>query len=284
MKIPGIPLAIITLAVFTAVGSAAMAAPVLSTSFETETFVDPQRLDLPLKNWFEFAARHREDGGRGSGEGGASAWIVDKGARSGKRVLLLELSDIEKSRRSEFNVWPPDDIAKEFSVSVWLRLPEDFALQAPGIDWNWMEFCVLASEEVSDKSGKRWSYLRLMLGQPDITKPEFNISLGGRKGPQHEQFVLGRINDFALPRGRWFNVHYCLKRDTEKGRVKVWVDGNPVFDFHDLPTTEDGGSCKIAPAKLYYEPTDKESKMVWVDDLTIWGGWVEPSLPPSESN
>lgn len=282
MKTVILCLAVLAFADF-AIGITCQAAPVLSTSFETEAFVDSHRIDLPLKNWFEFAARHREDGGLGDGHGGASARIVRDEARSGSRALLLELSDIQRSRRSEFNVWPPAGIANEFSVSIWLRFPEDFALQAPGIDWNWMEFCVLASEEVNDNSGKRWNYLRLMLGQPNIMEPEFNLSLGGRRGPQHEQFVLGRINGFSLPRGRWFNVHYCLKRDAGKGRVKVWIDGQPVFDYSKIPTTETGGPCKISPAKLYYEPTDTMAKKIWVDDLVIWPGLVEPTVRSSNT-
>lgn len=197
---------------------------------------------------------------------------------------MLELSDIRKSRRCEFDIWPPEEIAEEFSVSVWLRLPEDFGLRAPGIDWNWMEFCVLASEEVADKSGKRWSYLRLMLGQPDITKPEFTLSLGGRRGPEHKQYILGKIPNFDLPRGRWFNIHYCLRRDPQNGRVKVWVDGRPVFDFQDIPTTEGGSDLKISPGKLYYEPSDLSPKRMLLDDLTIWRGWVEPAPLPSAGN
>ncbi len=41
--------------------------PVLTTGFQTERFVDEHRMDLPVRNWFEFAARHREDGGQGAG-------------------------------------------------------------------------------------------------------------------------------------------------------------------------------------------------------------------------
>jgi hypothetical protein len=254
-------------------------APAFSTNFDETHFTSPHELNLSLRNWFEFAAMHAEDGGRGSGEGGAAARIVETDAHSGQRSLLLELFDIEKSRRSEFNLWPPEEIADEFSASFWLKFPVDFGLHAPDIDWNWMEFCVLASEEIATNGGTRWDYLRLMLHLPDSAKPEFAISLGGRRGAERKQFSLGRAENFALPRGRWFNVHYCIERHPEHGRVKVWVDGNLLFDFQKIPTTEAGAPCRISPAKIYHETTDKSPKKLFVDAVTIWPGWVEPEFP-----
>lgn len=274
----GISIACRVLAVIVIViasGAFAALSPALQTDFEGTRFTDPHRLDLPLKNWFEFAARHREDGGKGSGEGGASARIAEGEGRDGGRALALEVSDITKSRRAEFNVWPPADTANEFSVSVWLKLPEDFALRAPGIDWNWMEFCVLGSELIESPRGRRWSYLRLTIDHPDPDRPVFHLALGGRRGNDHAQYLLGKVNDFPLPRGRWFNVHYCLKRNPSAGAVKVWVDGRLIFDLRDIPTTEAGTDFKISPAKLYYERTDTHPKEMLVDDLTIWPGWVE---------
>jgi len=249
----------------------------LATGFETEIFTSSNQLELPLKNWFEFAARHREDEGAGDGTGGASGLITEERARSGARALMLELADIRKSRRSEFNLWIPAGYAHEFSVSIWLWFPEDFALRTPGIDWNWMEFCVLASDAVGKPGQERWDYLRLMIHQKDPEKAEFGLSLGGRRGADRTQYTLGKIDDFFLPLGRWFNVHYCLRRDPGGGRVKVWIDGGTVFDFAGFNPADDLRETRITPAKIYHEPGDPSPKRIFVDDLQVWSGWVGPS-------
>ena len=70
--------------------------------------------------------------------------------------------------------------------------------------------------------------------------------------------------------------HACIQRHPEHGRVKVWIDGRPAFDFESISSAQKGGPFKISPVKIYHEPADKFPKQLFIDDITIWPGWVEP--------
>jgi hypothetical protein len=234
-------------------------APAFATGFEDTQLLNPHRLNLGIANWLEFG-----------GSGGAEVWTENGLAHSGGRSVGMELYDINQSRRSELNIFPEDLVGNEFTVSAWYYLPADWSLNVPGIDWNWCALMVLYSEYVPGFD----NYVELHIGQPDINQERFNLSLFRR----HTGFgaeAIATVEDFPLPRGRWFQVQYYLKRHPTDGAIKVWVDGNLVFDLSGI-MTQDRGTYKITVAKIYHDPRDTVPHQLWVDDLAIYRGLVEP--------
>lgn len=112
---------------------------VYATSFEGVRTQDAHRLAWDMPHWFEFAARHREDGGHGDGEGGARMWVETAFARTGSNCIGMELFDIATSRRCEFVIYPEEWVGNEYYVECWLHLPATWGLFAPRIEWGWYE-------------------------------------------------------------------------------------------------------------------------------------------------
>jgi hypothetical protein len=252
------------------------AAPVFSTSFEDSVKTDANHLNLPVPHWFEFG-----DSDGGTNGDGAKMWVDTTLAHTGSKSIGLEVFDINKSRRAEFDLMDMQKLTgDEGTISVWLYLPSDYGLHAPGIDWNWHEFFVLYSER---STGYPYdNYLRLTIDQPVITTPSFNLSLGGRRPPNGTSYTYGTIKPFPLPRGRWFNVHSYLKRDPVAGAAKIWVDNQLAFDKTGI-NTKDYSIWKTTIAKLYYETTDTTDHKIWVDDLNIFPGFVAPGTNPTST-
>jgi len=244
------------------------APPVFQTDFENVRQSDPNTLNIPVENWFEFG----DYDGSSTGDG-ARMWIDNTRAHSGTKSIGLEVFDITKSRRAEFNIYPYSLVGDELSVSQWLYLPADFGLHAPGIDWNWFNFNVLFSEYSGPGTDR---YLDLTLIQPDTTKSDFQLTLGGRRPPNNTKYLVGSQNSFALQRGKWFNVHWYLKRDASLGAVKVWIDGKLIFDYANINTKGSLTNYNIVPAKVYYETSDTTPHQMWVDDVVIYKGYVPP--------
>ena len=227
---------------------------VFTTDFEGVTKRDANRLNMGIDNWFEFG-----------GDGGAAMWMegLDRNTpniscHSGSRCVGMELTDITKSRRNQFDVRPV--VGFGYSVSVWLYLPQDWGLHAPGINWNWYEIANPYMHTNGAPYGAVW------IRQPDITQSNFNLRVGGRD-PQENIFTLDQV-DFALPRGRWFNLRYEVHLDAANGTMRVWVDNELVSDRTGLQT---GGfqGWETVVAKIYYETTDVTPHQIWVDDLGI---------------
>jgi hypothetical protein len=245
--------------------------PAFQTDFESAVKTDNNHLNISLNHWFEFG----DYDGSNTGDG-ARMWVDTTLGHSGTKSIGLEVSDISKSRRAEFDIWPYNLVGDQLTVSQWLYLPADFGLHAPNINWNWYEFNVLFSEY---QAGLSDNYVRLMLGQPDTSQSIFNLTLGGRKPPNSTQFILATIDPYTLPRGRWFNLHSYLKRDAINGVAKVWIDGQLVFNQSGINTKGAVSDYHISPAKVYYETTDTTLHRMWLDDLKIYQG--EVALPTS---
>ena len=241
--------------------------PTFQSSFEDITKLDEEYTTLSIPHYFEFGHRNHNNPG-------AYFDVVNDRAVDGNKSVYLNVNDISKSRRAEFNLMQLDRLAEdEVTVSVWHYWPSDYGLHAPGIDWNWHEFFVIYSEY--ETLGQD-HYLRLINTHPDITVPEFFIDLGGRRPPNGNSYQEGEKKPFDLPRGRWFNITSYLKRGSNNnGEVKVWVDGDLVFEESGF-TTQIADGYKSTIGKLYYHTGDTTEHEMWIDDLKIWDSYVEP--------
>jgi hypothetical protein len=229
-----------------------------STDFEHVTMKTAHELNMGINNWIEFG-----------GNGGASAWMegLDRktpgiSCYSGTRCVGMELTNITLSRRAQFQVLPV--VGSEYSVSVWLYIPSDWALVRTGSTWDWYE---IANPYMHTTGAP---YTAVWINQRKALPTNYNIQMGGRD-PANNLFTLDTADNFALPLGRWFNLRYYVHLDTNgtNGRVIVWLDGKLISDRTGLQT---GGFYETSIAKIYYSTADKTSHRIWVDDLEIWDG------------
>jgi len=237
---------------------------VYKTDFRGVVKRDDNRLEiLDLPHWCEFG-----------GSGGASMFVERGFAHSGDTCIGQRMWDATKSRRNEFDIWPEDLVGTgDFSMSAWVLLPKDYGLHIGAIDWGWHEVFGLASENLG-ASGL--FYLRLLLQQPDISRPVWNMILGGRTpraGGEGPQFVRAKTDRFPLQRGEWFHVHYWMTRKASGGAVKLWIDGQLIFDVSAKQTSY-GGPLMVTPSKLYFEiaETATHEHQIWMDDLKLYRG------------
>ena len=235
---------------------------VYMNDFEDSKKLNEVRLNLNIPHEFVY-----------EGEGGARMWVEDSFAHSGAQCIGVEVFDISKSRRNEFNIDHLETLTgDEYSVSVWLFFPTDFSLNVPGVDWNWMEFLVL-SEDVNPPA--YLPILRLQLTQSNIARENLDISINllDVNGIAH---VLDRVNDFPLPLGEWFSVHYYVNRNPSQSNAKVWINGLLLFDVYDIPIKE-VDSFFTTIAKVYYDEYDTVAHRIWADDLRIFKGFSMPA-------
>jgi hypothetical protein len=235
------------------------ATPVFRTDFEGVTKKDANRLNMGIDNWFEF-----------EGSGGASMWVegLDRSTpgltpHSGSRCVGMELTDISKSRRNEFNILDLENlVGDELFVSVWLYLPADWPIQGSSNDWSWYSMAVPFME-----GGPAWApYSAIQIRQ----EPQFKLAVNYRGVDQVESFLDTHV-DFPLPRGRWFNVQWYVFRHPTDGILKIWVDGMLVTNRSGLQTKGSTEEWFTTVAKIYYNPNSKYSRFkIWADDLEIW--------------
>jgi hypothetical protein len=243
------------------------AGPVFQTDFETVTKQTANTLNLGVPNWFEFG-----------GDGGASMWMegldrVTPGitCHSGSRCVGMELTDISKSRRSEFNIYPSSLVGNTLYVSVWLYLPGDWQLHSAT---DWYE---LVNPFFTD-GGTYNPYAAFHIGQSDLTKAVFSSSLDVRD-INGNLVTVGSVPVLPLPRGRWFNLQYYLYRDTANGVMMVWIDGALIYNVSGVQTMNPSvASWFTTIAKIYYDTSDKFSPYrLWVDDLAIYNTQQSPT-------
>jgi len=234
------------------------------TDFEGVTKRNANELEISLDNWFEFG-----------GDGGAAIWMegLDRktpnvNCHSGSRCVGMELTDITKSRRNEFDIMNLQSlgITNEYFVSVWLYLPADWQLHLPKGQFNWYEIA-----DPSATGGPPYApYTTVWINQKDGLVKIFDLEFGGRDAQQkYESFKT--TTNYPLPLGRWFNLQYYVFRHPTNGIVKVWIDGTLLWDGDNIPTMNASVAPKTIAAKIYYEPTDTYSPYrLWVDDLEIY--------------
>ena len=232
-----------------------------ATDFEDAVKIADRELNLPIPHLFEFAANHQGDG---DGNGGARIWVEETFAHSGNKCIGMELFDITLSRRNEFNILNIQELSgDEIFVSVWFWLPSDWELHSP--TYNSYAIMTLFGQQ-----GNPWCpYLELRIYQ-DIDQPIFDIGVMGRD-INNEVVYYSRVENFPLPRGRWFNTKYHIVTHPTEGAVKVWMDDQLVCDISGLVLPKVTGDYKITIAKIYHELSDTTPHQLWVDDFEIWG-------------
>lgn len=233
---------------------------VYGTDFEDVRKVNDNNLDWDFPHWFEFAAMHKEDGGKGNGEGGAWFWVDDYIAHTGSKSIGLEVFDIEQSRRSELILFPEGYLGSEYYVSYWLYIPSDFILDDPR-NWNWLEL-----GNPFHTGGHPYGAIHVV--EPDASQRNYTVEVNMRdkNGKMHN---LGS-DRFELPKERWFQVEYHVKRDNRNGSVKLWIDGRLIADQNGISTSSATENFNISIAKIYHERGDKTPKKLWVDNLEMY--------------
>lgn len=133
-----------------------------STDFEDVVKVDNWHLSIPIDHSFRF-----------EGEGGARMGMETSFARSGSKCVGMELTDITKSRRNEFNIENMQNLAgQELYVSVWLYLPSDWVLHAP--DDNWYS---IAQPSYDVNPPNYHPYTEVHINQPNVEVEEFDVEV-----------------------------------------------------------------------------------------------------------
>jgi hypothetical protein len=206
--------------------------------------------------------------------GGATVWMegLDKTTpgvtcHRGTRCLGMELFDITKSRRNEFNIEPLNNLAgDQIFVSVWLYLPSDWQTHTPsGTSWYSLADLYFPTSGVST-GPYGVIYIKQTPPSPNFILQVVNVE------PSTNPDYLYINNNFPLPRGRWFNLQYYVLRSATNGRVIVWLDGQLLVDASGYNNRGTSTDWETTPAKIYYDATyDTFSPYrIWVDDLEIY--------------
>jgi hypothetical protein len=244
---------------------------IYSTDFSSVTRQDAHHLNMGISNWFEF-----------SGDGGATMWMegLDRATpgiacHSGGRCVGMEVTDITKSRRSEFDIFPTIP-GNSYFVSVWLYLPSDWQLHVSN---NWYEI----ADPCATNGPTYLPYSSIHMIQPDLAKPVVNSNLDNR-GIDGIQRTYDQSQNLAVPRGRWFNLQYYVILDPNSGTVQIWIDGSLQLESTSIPTQNTSESLKTTIAKIYYTSTDNYSPYrLWVDDLEIYNALPSSTTTSSSS-
>ena len=69
------------------------------------------------------------------------------------------------------------------------------------------------------------------------------------------------------PLDRWFQLDIYILRDAQKGKIKVWLDNQLIFDLVNVRTKNDTDRWFTKLADVDSEPAPFE---LWVDNVEIW--------------
>ena len=188
-------------------------------------------------------------------------------SHSGSRCVGMELIDITKSRRNEFVISHLDQnplVDDELFISVWLYLPADWRLHLK--EWNWYEI----ANPFNTGEPNFLPYSSIHIHQPNNLSDTFNLAFEITNGSG--KITLKEIPKYSLPRGRWFNLQYYILCHETNGIMRIWIDGELLFDGNNIPTKNPSvAEWFTVIAKIYYEKSDTFSPyQIWVDDLEIW--------------
>lgn len=149
---------------------------------------------------------------------------------------------------------------------VWVRLyvywPEDFEFSAS----PWMKFLRLHNRAAG---GENAGYNDLYIHNAD--------------GPESVLRTIKEVHDIwavddgaPIPRGRWeryemyLYVDHTSVDDGGRGRVRIWRDGERIFDRTDVPTvTAEGGEIDYFYLFTYWNNEMPPNNYCYIDDLTI---------------
>jgi len=244
---------------------------VYESSFEGVTTQDAHRLNWDMPHWFEFAACHKQDGGTGSGEGGARMWVESAFARSGTNCIGLELFDIQRSRRCEFVIYPSQLVNQSYYLSCWLYLPATWGLFAPDIDWDWYELA-------NPYSHAGMPYAAVHIRNPDPTQHWYTVALAGRD-KRGKAFTIAEQR-LELPKGCWFHLACYVRHHKQNGAVALWFDGRLIGERSGFTTAHRSKKkpLTVSIAKIYHERSDTVPHQLWIDDPEIY------TTPPASNS
>lgn len=218
-------------------------------------------LDLngPTKVWIE--------------DGSQSGIPMRRGA--GTKVLGQEvLPSNTSSPRNEFDVYLQSvGISQKAFVSTWLYLPSNFKLTVPNINWNWFE--IVNPMCANDPSTGYYPKVAEYIGQPDITKMQFQLTASVNYAPDTPNRVAmppGIYNWAGFPRGQWFNLKWFVDRTT--GTAEVWISLDGVHDtmFGYITGQNLMGNVNswfTEVSKIYGSLNGLDYK-IWSDGFEIW--------------
>jgi len=71
----------------------------------------------------------------------------------------------------------------------------------------------------------------------------------------------------TVPLDRWFRLDTYVLRDKTKGKIRVWLDGKPIFDLQDVRTKNSSDRWFTKLADVDTDPAPFE---LWADNVEIW--------------
>ena len=75
-------------------------------------------------------------------------------------------------------------------------------------------------------------------------------------------------NNTPCPLDRWFKLEIYIKRDPVAGAIKIWLDGQLIFNLQNVRTKNDYPKWLTKLADIDSEPAPFE---LYVDDVEICG-------------
>ena len=256
---------------------------VYSTDFENVVKVTDTNLNMSIPNYFDFTGDN------------ASMWVegLDRHtpgmtSHSGNRSIGIEVIN---GYRAEFNLLDLQNIVgKDYSVSVWLYLPKDWALHlADDNNPDWYAICDTFMASAQATPTPFYPYNEVYISQANIGEnpPDFNLEsdIRDNTGSGLSITPLGgnvtNLNHFPLPLGQWFNLKYYVERSVLNGVVKIWVNDVLIANQNGVKTESANNKDFFTTiGKIYHDSNDTyEGYKIWVDDLQIYNG-----LPPSSES
>lgn len=195
---------------------------------------------------------------------GAFYDVVSDRAHSGTRCLYLQLSDVAKNRRNQLEILSGQLFGNEVFVSIWLFLPSDWTLNSPTGKWY----------ELSNLCRPRGSHFEddLAVKLHIVQREDEGFAWRLYATPSYYRPVWSAVNsDVEVPRGRWFNLEYYVKRsmNPSEGRAMVRMDNQLLFDITNK--TGDSEDCyATVPAQILCGSDDYTMRQLWADDLQIY--------------
>jgi len=205
-------------------------------------------------------------------EGTARIEVVeDTSAQGGVSFYMEVFKGQPTHKRCDMNWYIRDlGVNQEFYIDSRLKLRADYDL-APPHDfptWGpWHEIMDLFSEWTSAEP-ENYLYMPLILGKGPNG---FKFSLSLRKGGTDPYTLWSQSALVDVPRGEWFHLRFYIRRDRTNGVVKVWLNGQLMFDVSGVQTMGKSDEFFTTPAKLYGGEILPE-KVLWVDSVEVHDG------------
>jgi hypothetical protein len=254
---------------------------VYSTSFEDASVKDSATLNLynGLKNNIHV-------------QGGGLFWVEDSinptseapRPHTGTKSIGLKCPAGTGTRRSELILTHMDESgilnfpSKEAYFSIWYFLPSNWELN--GLGYNWCSICCPFMLYADGSPYPATAvHIHNVDGTADIYDLTMEYDISSSWGWHN---VLGKIDNFQVPKGVWFQMKWYIYRSATNGLLKCWINAPPTYDnvlwvnvsSYGLMTDVVGKSAWVTSiAKIYTDSDDGGTTAdlsLWVDDLEVW--------------